>query len=342
MDLLKVLACCFSLCVVHTATETWYDFYYNGFDYGWVIDNTYDNLLRWGPGVFLMITGATLLDRDIPVSKIYTKYIPKALMFLIVWGEIYFFIQYKDFSIGNLLPNIWRYFLKLCTGNYHIHLWYLYMLIGMYIITPPLRILCKNATKRQLLYVLAILFVFKILMQYVEIVLPGIERTVKDLKLDFPDLLIYYLGGFYLHKYGMAKKWRIMLYIVAVVISVGLSAYSSIMSLRRNELVTASGNMYLGTCLLIFAAFTSASANRDKIQNNKFVEKLNGFYRPLNFGIYMIHLGVIEWFTSIGITGHSINPILGIPLLGICAFLISTALTLIISKIPVLRKIVVW
>ena len=100
---------------------------------------------------FLMITGCLLLDpkKDINFNKI-KKYLIRIIGALAIFGFTFCFIE-NIFNHGfNNIPNLlYKSFINLITGNSWSHMWYLYMLIGIYIITPILRTFVKNTNYKK-------------------------------------------------------------------------------------------------------------------------------------------------------------------------------------------------
>ena len=85
-DYLRVFAT-FSVIILHIASSNWSLIDVNGFD--WFVFNFIDSIVRWGVPVFVMISGALFLDRDIPIRKIYSKYVFRMIVSYIVWSIIY-------------------------------------------------------------------------------------------------------------------------------------------------------------------------------------------------------------------------------------------------------------
>ena len=126
----------------------------------------FNTISRISVPIFLMISGALLLDRKFDFKK-YKKRIIKFLILIIVWDIIYLVWEYYYLHISydklyNLLFN-----------PYRAHLWFLYTILLLYLIQPILRkILIKsNIQVKVLLLTLWILFstgsmIFKPLAQY--------------------------------------------------------------------------------------------------------------------------------------------------------------------------------
>ena len=78
-----------------------------------------------------------------------------------------------------------------------------------------------------------------------------------------------------------------------------------------------------------------------KFQNNSKFAKIITKLSALNFGIYLIHFAILDFIVKkMQITTTTLNPIIMVPLLSLAVFAISALLAFILSKIPILRKVV--
>jgi surface polysaccharide O-acyltransferase-like enzyme len=59
------------------------------------------------------------------------------------------------------------------------------------------------------------------------------------------------------------------------------------------------------------------------------------------FGVYLIHVLVLQVFDTIGLNTLIINPIISIPIISIIVMILSEIGTLIINKIPILNKYII-
>ena len=141
--------------------------------------------LMWAVPCFVMVSGALLLDpeKEITLQKIFNKYFFRIMGALIVFGLIY-----RAFDIGMngevwgflpVLSGIWKVF----KGESWAHLWYLYLLLGLYLLLPFYRMVAKESTREQMRYLLLIYAIF----------------------LSFlpPTRLAGVTSGFYIHVYGI-------------------------------------------------------------------------------------------------------------------------------------------
>lgn len=108
------------------------------------------NCMWWGVPCFLMITGWILLtpDKNITYEKIYMHYIPRMVGVLVffaipfTWLEIIF--DAHQIKVSQILTAAYR----VLTGDSWAHFWYIYALIGIYILLPIWRLATSKATKK--------------------------------------------------------------------------------------------------------------------------------------------------------------------------------------------------
>ena len=95
-DFLRVVGA-FAVIVIHVAASKWYTTDIHTFE--WETMNFYDSIVRWAVPVFVMISGALFLSRDIPVRKIYGKYIFRIFTAFVFWSFVYVCLNCVDMGI---------------------------------------------------------------------------------------------------------------------------------------------------------------------------------------------------------------------------------------------------
>ena len=116
-------------------------------------------IMMWAVPCFVMVTGALLLnpDKEITVKKIICRYVFRISIVLIVFVSI--------FTISDVIADkekigvtdiVKRIFYKLYTGTSWAHLWYLYLLIGLYLLLPVFRALVKGLDDKEIKYIFLI------------------------------------------------------------------------------------------------------------------------------------------------------------------------------------------
>ncbi len=115
---------------------------------------------RVGVPIFVMLSGAFLLhpDKQIPLSAIFKKYLPKLAVLFVFWSFFYALTEQNFFAHSGRIglsqswqeinwSKFWPYF-----AQGHYHMWYLYMLAGLYLLTPLLKHITAQASKAQMTY----------------------------------------------------------------------------------------------------------------------------------------------------------------------------------------------
>ncbi len=123
---------------------------------------------RPGVPIFVMLSGAFLLGREggTDLKRIFTRYVPKIIAIFLVWSFFYALLEQDFYSqaLSQGLVDAWqgldhsRLAEDLVLGHYHM--WYLYMLLGLYLVTPLLTHMCKGAATAQLFYFIGVAVVF--------------------------------------------------------------------------------------------------------------------------------------------------------------------------------------
>lgn len=151
-------------------------------------------LTRWAVPVFLMITGALLLDpsRRIGWPKI-GRYVARMVAVLLIFCPVYTCMSARAVTIAAIVEGLG----KALTQESWDHLWYVYALIGLYALTPMLAEYVRSASRqlqRATLLVLAV----------PTLVIPTINFATGTHLVTFvwvTSSLFYYLLGSYAHRY---------------------------------------------------------------------------------------------------------------------------------------------
>jgi surface polysaccharide O-acyltransferase-like enzyme len=77
LDLLKVVAA-IGVVAIHFSAENWRKIDIYSAD--WAIQTIYDGIMRCAVPIFIMVSGALFLGRDIPIKTLYKKYVLRLLI----------------------------------------------------------------------------------------------------------------------------------------------------------------------------------------------------------------------------------------------------------------------
>jgi surface polysaccharide O-acyltransferase-like enzyme len=160
----------------------------------------------WNVPAFFMISGVIFLDtqKTLTVHRLLKKYVLRLVLALFIFGVPYEFMEILfNASYNFKFEQIGMAFNDTIQGKTWDHMWYLYSIIGIYLLLPLFKQFVMNAKKRTLEYVLLILLIFTF-------VIP-VAETLFSFKFGFyipvnSAGVFYFLLGHYIHKYNVSLR----------------------------------------------------------------------------------------------------------------------------------------
>ena len=344
LDILRVVSI-FSVVVLHVAAPFVVSLYNNGMRWWWV-GNLIDSATRCCVPVLIIISGKLILDNNKNEDILFflKKRLKKVFIPLFFWS--FFYMIWNSRSNLQLDISFVKGALKMIyEGNVNIHLWYLYMIAGIYLITPIIKPFINNADKSNILYFIIVWFIVNGVLDFFGRLI-GIRIGVY---LNFFHWTIgYYILGYYLAKQEFSKKALYTIYTLGIIgfLTTVLGTY---ILTSNNEGVFLDSFYSYAAPNVIFMAISIFLFFKNRCWENiilkrKMFEKIMVSFSKTSFGIYLIHPFFIDVLRSetigIQLTPFSFNYIIGIPLISLIIFLISHFTVLIISKVPIVRNIV--
>ena len=339
MDVIRVLSM-ISVILIHVGAISWYDAPFSL--YPWGVMNLFDILSRYCVPVFLMMSGYIFLDpnRDIPIRKLYTKYIPRLIAAFFFWSFLYALITSGFATRRTLGDGVGEKLLHdIFWGHYHM--WYMYLIIAMYIISPALRPIAAN--RKAMKYFLVISFIFSYLIPTIQMVPIIYEYTAKytvRLELQFvTGYIFYFLVGYLIATEEITPKFKRLIYSLGLV-GFAFSLISSTAYVLINQYPDVKYHEYnmAGMPLYSMAVLLFAREYLGKGNPNSRLMRLILWLSKMSFGIYLAHDFGLIVFKKLGITPMICTPFVSMPLLTILDLLITIAIVYVVSKIPFLKK----
>ena len=334
-DALKIFAC-FSVVFLHLAAGGWSATGIETFE--WNVFNIYDSITRFGVPIFVMVSGMFLLNpiKNLSYVDIYKKYIPRIVFSFLSWSLLYAVYPFVSGKMEYKPDIFMRAFIF---GHYH--LWYLYMIVGLYIITPLLRKIVQDKKSVQYFILLSVIFAFLLPFTAKLFQLKDLDTFVR--KFDVNLVLGYsgyFVGGYYIDYFELSKKTRKLIYmlgILGIIATAMLTYIVSVKAGKANEIFYS----YLSPNVLIasIAVFVFFKYEVSKINLSKNILKLSGVLSSCSFRIYLVHDFFNMFLYDAGIAAVDYNPVVSVPLIASVVFALSFATSFIIEKTPVLNKI---
>ena len=327
----------------------------------------YGSLLRPSVPLFVMMTGLLLLPvKKQPLGKFYKKRIYRVLFPFLIWSVLYSMFPWVTGVLGLPKEIIGDFFcytqgqesqslidslkdVAMIPSNFshkENHMWYIYLLIGLYLYMPFFSAWIENAdrkTKRAFLLIWIISLFIPYLKEYVANCL--FERSGYVFGTDTWNEfgLFYYFAGFngYLllgHYVKKGNDWSLMKTFILCILMFAVGYYITYTGFST----TASNPNATETEMELFFTFCSPNVLlmtlatflllQKVVITNSTVIKVLANMTQCGFGIYMVHYFVVGPFFLL--IGPSSLPIpLQVPLMAICIFLCSWAFTALIYKL---------
>ena len=337
-DILRVVSS-FAIVLLHVSASYWsvVDVGGNAF----VVMTIYNSFTRFAVPVFFMLSGLFLVNpqrENVAVGKRFLK----LLVLFYIWSAFYAFQGVAvDALHGEFVEQAWKGAVERFIFG-HIHMWFVHMLLGFYLLIPVARQLC--AKKEAVQYYLMLWVVFQYLIPFIT---KMFHFTTFQAKIDSMGMNIlvgnfgYFMLGYYLSVLDIRKEIRTIIYAMGI-ISVGLTPFLTIRECRASNLYVetwfspASINILIMSVAIFVLFKYSPIFDGSRVKNASLWARLSKY----TFFIYMFHMFVIEKLNLIGITTVSFPAIISVPVLTVFTFSVSLLGAFIVDHIPVLKKII--
>lgn len=332
LDFLRCLAICFVV-VLHSIAAT----LVNPAFYScttWYLCMGIDPFDRTGVPLFFMISGCLLLSRSSTerIWEFYKHNISKLVVPLTTWNLIYYFAEVsytqRPFDIHNFLS---RFF----DQGVSYHMWFVYTLLGIYLLCPFLKRIVERCTSRQLVVLLGIILFPTTLRPSFNQILPVSIYLFAPLMEGY---IGYFLLGYLLGRTEFRKRTRLLIYLGGVVgyaaCLLGNLAQASPQEIRLPMNGGYLLNHYLlAASLFVFFRtwFETHSARLEKWSGP--LEKASN----LVFGVYWVHILILNFLTAFFDYDGSL--LLWLAAQTGCTLLLSFLFSAIISAVPILRRV---
>ena len=275
-------------------------------------------LMQWSVPVFFMITGFCMMQKE---SCKYSYCFSKVLKYigtLLTVGLFYALLEgvFTEKTIN--LRIIVNAFKSVISGYTWDHMWFVYTIIGIYLVIPIIHCFMKQESKNTIILT-TLLLVFSILIPEINKYFPiGVE-------LPFDGYLVYVCFGGMVAKCRIDNKWKYLSFIAIVISIVYLWVNVG------NQLFVFKHPIVCFMAMGIFLLISQAD-----FKSNKIIMEI----ARCSWGIYLIH----PFFMNIALKVLKIELLSGMLyiklfMFAIVLFVISLIVTYILRKIPVIKSI---
>jgi surface polysaccharide O-acyltransferase-like enzyme len=309
--------------LIHSCVQTFGSYPFSS-QSAWWTANVYDSLARVSVPLFVLASGALLLGKDKiePLRSFFKKRSVRIVLPFFVWVAVYFlfrfFVNGETLTINVIIQGT-------LTGPYY-HFWFVYMLFGLLLATPLLRVFISYANATTIYYVIGLAFFSSAILPILSI-LSGYSLLSNIL---LPTGWVgYYLLGAMIRKTKTRLAYPITGFIVGTLIVMSstfwlTSVNGGVLDQFTYDFLSAPVVLASVSAFLLLKQMNIG--NPSKRTHVKILRAVSAS----TFSIYMVHPLLIDVLER-GLLGFQINaltipPIIEIPLLVLVVFTISFAL----------------
>ena len=271
-------------------------------DYGsaqWHFSNVLTSLATASVPLFFMLSGALLLSSPCTASVGYTlkRRVPRVLIPFLLWSLIavayYLAISWRLDGTPDWTAAVDK--LKhLPAKPTAIHLWFMYALIPLYILSPFIKKMIDALDRNLVVYLLSLWLFFSAVLPTVAAFLPQSFSSILVLDRRY-DLSVmagyagYFVAGYYLMRWHkpVRKAWLGVVVLVDVVcIALGTWWKTTALGEYGEVFKTYSGVFVVVLTVALFLLFKELYRERRLSRAGLAVV---GFLAPLAFGVYLVH-----------------------------------------------------
>lgn len=329
-DFLRIIAI-FSVILLHTSSspfKIWSD--------NWTQFNIIMSATRWCVPVLFMLSGALLIGKNEPIILFFKKRIFKIIIPLIFWSYIYILFARNFYQLdpAHANPNVFFEPWLLLKYSAYFHLWFLYAIIGVYLMIPLLRIISYNEAVVQ--YSLLLWFIWFSAIPFLQ----SFDIIKGNLFFIFKLDVIPLWSGFALLGYFLQKNeckikisYAIIVFLIGLISTIYLTYFVS-----SNGIPKETYQAYFMPNILMMSCGIYIILMKIKTTPTS-ISKISKY----SFGIYLCHMLImpliwkIKYFNNIYLAeSNFIFTVMS----SILTFTLSLILVFILSKIPLLRRVV--
>lgn len=321
---LRVIATIFVV-LIHASTGFLYRINTSGFD--WNYANWINAATRCSVPIFIIISGFLLIPKDEDTWTFYKKRIPKLLYPFAFWTLvylIYYFYRYTNFESLST-EKIWSISFDKILHGANAHLWYLYMIIGLYLAIPFLRkLLIRSSTSEMevflVLWLLSMCFSNKSLYK----VMPKFDLTF------FSGYVGYLVLGYYLSvkNFDFKKSWFVFAFLYLLMVVIG-AVGTNILNQGAKRLDPFFYNyVFVTTTIAAGSLFLWVKKWTQYLQVPAWIATIDKY----SFGIYLCHIIPLNFLHPL--ISKFFSTAWVIPLATISTIIVSIGITFLIRKLP--------
>ncbi len=265
----------------------------------WHFSNALTSLATASVPLFFMLSGALLLSspRTASVGYALKHRVPRVLVPFLIWSLLaiayYLIVSWRLGGSPDWTAAIDK-LKQMPARPTAIHLWFMYALIPLYILSPFIKKLVDGLDRSLVIYLLSLWLFFSAVLPTVALFLPESFSSIVTLDRRY-DLSImagyagYFVAGYYLARLErpVSKAWLGVVVLVDVVcIAIGTWWKTAAVGEYREVFKSYSGVFVVVLSCALFLLLKELLRER---RLGRAAAATVGFLAPLAFGVYLVH-----------------------------------------------------
>ena len=347
VDLIRTIGI-FLVIMLHASNEYFMTIYQTSLDSEvyWITATVYKVLALPCVPLFVMLSGALLFQPskiNEPIKTFLRKRLNRIGLAYLFWSAIYlawgFFVNNIPVTLDNVIQGSIK---GLFTGSWY-HFWFLYLIVGLYLVTPILRAVVAYKSQRLVRYLIILWFLGVAVVPLFQLVT---GYALNNNVFIFGGWIGYFLLGTYLQKKQLRYPVLGGLFLLGLIWSVSSTWVMHFLAHSLNQdyfffdYLTANVIVTSVALFLILSRFKADWPGSNHPRFSKVIHMISKNTLP----IYLFHIIILESLQK-GYFGFKlslaiIHPIIGIPIITLVTFSLTFGLVLFMKKIPALKKLI--
>lgn len=329
-DVIRVSAC-LAVVLLHLAATTVMQPEQLG-TISWHMANFIDSAMRWAVPVFVMLSGALLLDEKKQTSprEFWTRRMNRLLPALLFWSIVYLawraLFWHQPLTLNTIA-------LDLIAGRPYIHLYFLFLIAGLYLVTPFLATAASSLESKQLGQAIVVMAALALGANMVDFLATSAFTL-------FVPYIAYYFAGLYCVRvlanrpapYGIVLAGAILITTLFTALSVSVNGLESRWSFYFYEDLSPTIMVMAVTVFMVLLRASLLPVVQSAAQR----------LAPLTLGVYVAHPIVVELLRNLYHTRMPamFRPLYYIPITFVATITITFTAVALMRRIPILRRVV--
>lgn len=293
-------------------------------------------------GLFFMVSGALILppptasegDAALPFMR---KRLKRVLLPTLIWTLFYIVVKLCDGQLTT--AELSRSLLSIpFSAQGHGVLWFMYTLMGLYLVTPILRAWLRNASERDIRFYLSLWFIsmcYPVLRMFV-----GINDSTTGILYYFSGYVGYFVLGHWMQRHGERLSLRVTTLMMCASVAVPV-----VIKLMHWTVDFYSMFWYLSVFVAVQCVFWWKVIKRMQmvLRLSDKPRSLITTFSNLSFGIYLSHIFIMRHLVwNMPFVEHISSELLQIVVVALLTLALSTVVSFLFAVTPLGNAVVGW